>query len=123
MALHTSWPRGWLCVALAGAFIIGAPKVSAQLTTRHHHPGRRSPGRHPHRTSPRFVPALAAAMRERRESDSARSGASNDRLSFRHQPGLHHPLPEVRAEARTHRPGGAGPHTGATGRLNRQLKR
>jgi hypothetical protein len=93
--------RGWLCVALAGAFIIGgALSASAQLTTRVtiiQAEDRRAP-------SVQDLATLRAGARSR-DAQTARIGLralgrlERPALIPDILPGLRHPQPEVRAEA------------------------
>ena len=101
MTRHTSSMRGWLCVALAGAFIIGgALSASAQLTTRVtiiQAEDRRAP-------SVQDLATLRAGARSR-DAQTARIGLralgrlERPALIPDILPGLRHPQPEVRAEA------------------------
>jgi cyclophilin family peptidyl-prolyl cis-trans isomerase len=101
MTLYPSWMRGWICAALAGAFIFGgAPSASAQLTARvtvFQAEDRRAP-------SVQDLATLRAGARSR-DAQTARVGLralgrlERPVLIPDILPGLRHPLPDVRAEA------------------------
>ena len=114
MTLHTSWTRGWLCVALAGAFIIGgAQRSSAQLTTRVtilQAEDRRAP-------SAQDLATLRAGARSG-DAQTARIGLralgrlERPRLHSRHSSRVApSPIRSAGRSRQRHRPGGAGlPH-------------